>query len=144
MSLKCNTACFHVHYSISTFEFLTFPTASSKTLKIQNFRSFPYADCCHSSLSLQIFRDVTALGPHSSSRLNSSATFSHLTFCFLLVDWKQSFMHWRKFGHGKDAILRSLCVVNFLFRITRGPFLLPANQPAHEHLKPTRIGDPGS
>jgi len=121
MLLKCNTACFHVHYSNSSFEFLTFPTASSKTLKSSTFASFPYVDCCRSPLSLQIFRDVTALGPHSSSRLNSCTKFSHLTFCFLLFfDWKHSFLHWRKFGHRKDTILRSLYVVNFLFRITRG------------------------
>lgn len=145
MLLKSNTACFHVHYSISSFEFLTFPTASSKTLKSNTFASFPYVDCCRSPLSLQIFRDVTALGPHSPPCLNFSTKFSHLTACFLLFfDWKHSFLHWRKFGHRKDAILRSLCVVNFLFWITRGYFFLPPNQPAHEHLKPTLTGDPES
>jgi hypothetical protein len=81
--LKCNTARFHVHYSISSFEFLKFPTASSNTSKSNTFASFPYVDCCRSPLSLQIFRDATALGRHSSSCLNFSTKFSHLTVCFL-------------------------------------------------------------
>lgn len=94
MLLKYNTACFHVHYLISSFEFLTFPTTSSKTLNSSIFASFSYVSCCCSQLSLQIFRDVTALCPHSSSCLNYSTKFSLLIFCFLLFfDRKHSFLH---------------------------------------------------
>ena len=84
MLRKCNTACFDVHYLITSFEFLIFPTASSKTLKSNTFASFPYVDCCRSPLSLQIFHVVTALGPQSPLCSNFSTIFSHLTFYFLL------------------------------------------------------------